>query len=75
MNFMSLSSAPVSTMLATLVREGLILIKSQVHPSNEYPCHVELMLFPGDSFGGRDFNEWLEVANGPGSVNADWLDV
>lgn len=75
MGAMSLSSPPMAAMLATLLREGYVLLRSQAHPAAKEACHVELILVPGESFGGHSFAEWLAVAKGPGVVNADWLDV
>lgn len=72
---MSLLSVPISTLLATSMSNGFILIQSQIYSANGDPDNIELIQVPGESFGGHSFNEWLDVANSTGSVNADWLDV
>jgi hypothetical protein len=36
---------------------------------------LQLILEPGDCFGGRRFDEWAAVADGTGYVTADWLMV
>lgn len=37
--------------------------------------HFDTVIFEGETFGGRHYDEWLVIANGPGRVGADWLQV
>jgi hypothetical protein len=55
-----------SDLLYAWKQDGLLFIKS---------TDVELMLEPGDRFGGRTYFEWKRIADGPGVVSGDWLDV
>ena len=34
-----------------------------------------LVLRPGESYGGRNFEEWLAVARGAGLVKAEWAEA
>jgi hypothetical protein len=36
---------------------------------------LDVVLQPGEWFGGHSFVEWREVAAGAGVVCAEWLDV
>lgn len=36
---------------------------------------VSIIICAGETFGGRTFAEWQEIACGIGSVDAAWLDV
>jgi hypothetical protein len=48
------------------MQDGLLFIKC---------TDVDIILEPGDHFGGRSYLEWEVIANGPRQVSADWLDV
>ncbi len=65
--------AAISPMLiAKLLDGGKVLIATVLTDSAD---HVEAELAPGETFGGRSYEEWLAVAEGAGCVSADWLDV
>ncbi len=59
-------------MIAKLNEDGHVLIASVLTDPGD---HVELTLPPGEVFGGRSYDEWRTVAEGAGSVSADWLSV
>ena len=56
---------PIIDVLHAWMQDGLLFIKS---------TDVDIILEPGDHFGGRSYLEWEVIANGPRQVSADWLD-
>lgn len=68
-----MDSTNLSPMLiAKVLERGKVFILSVLTDPSD---HVEHLLSPGETFGGRGYEEWLAVAEGAGSVSADWLDV
>lgn len=63
--------------LRAFVEGGKVLIESAIPHGDRLRGmgDIAVYLSNGESFGGRSFAEWASLANGPGEVSADWLEV
>lgn len=54
---------------------GGLLVWTNVELLDSAAKKVDVILLPGDTFGGRSYVEWQTIADDAGHVDADWLNV
>lgn len=64
-----------SMLTVTLRPNGWLVISSLVDAVDGRIESLEILLSPGEHFGGHTYEEWCAVAKQTGQIAADWLDV
>ena len=64
------TASNIDTLAVEKLKSDAVVIRSHSKTDER-----EVLLLPGDVFGGHAYAEWLQIASEAGRVPCDWLDV